>query len=142
MLVKTFITLQNYSNNDENLYANFAAALSAQQQINQQFGQGGNPSAANQLLSLSSLPALNKILPNLPFPTTAATNLFQSPSTTNGNGDTLAAHTIASSKLKMCGFTAYVEQPERVDIVKIPAVVDEPLEVRIFIQLYFQLNHD
>jgi hypothetical protein len=107
------------------LYANFAAALTAQQQINQQFGGNtqSNPAAANPLLSLSGLPALNKILPF-----SASANLFQ-PQQNGTSENSLASHTMASSKLTLREFTAYVEQPERIEIVKIPAVIEEPLEV-------------
>lgn len=119
-----FINCLVFRNNDENLYANFAAALNAQQ-----YGSSAqpNPIAAANLLSLGGLPALNKILPNLPFPASAASNLI--PSQRNTGSETLNEHTIASSKLALCGFTAYVEKDERIDIVKIPAVIDEPLEV-------------
>lgn len=124
-LVRTYV----FRNNDENLYANFAAALNAQQQQINAFGQVRSAAnASNPLLStLSSLPAL-EILPNLPL--AAGNPLFTAAA--NGGIDTMAANKISSSKLTLCGFTAYVERSERIDIVKIPPIVDEPLEVSVF----------
>lgn len=114
-------------NNDENLYANFAAALNAQQQI-QSFGVQVPSTANASLLSLGGLPALNKILPNLPLSgnplLTGAASLV---------ADTPSAHIIGSSKLTLHGFTAYMEREnQRAEIVKIPAIIDEPLEVSYF----------
>lgn len=47
--------------------------------------------------------------------------------------------TIASSKLILCGFTAYIEQIDehenRIDLVRIPKISDEVLEVRFSINL-------
>lgn len=48
----------------------------------------------------------------------------------SGNADTLTTNIVGSSKLTLHGFTAYLErQGERTEIVKIPPVLDEPLEV-------------
>lgn len=48
---------------------------------------------------------------------------------------------IASSLLTLCGFTAYVEPipnsiASRVDLVRIPKLADEPLEVAFVISKY------
>jgi hypothetical protein len=75
---------------------------------------------------LGGLPALNKILPNLPLP---GGNLLFGGSG-SGNPETATTNIIGSSKLTLNGFTAYLErQGERTEIVKIPPVFDEPLEV-------------
>ncbi|KAI6180658.1 TEA domain-containing protein [Aphelenchoides besseyi] len=133
--------VNNGINNDENSYINFAnAALSAQQLFSQSPSLIATASTNPLSAAMDSLPSLGKLLPGLmsPFPSvfnaTASTNLVNPTAL-------LAERTIASSKLLLCGFTAYVEreiapgQTERVDIVKIPQFAEDPLETIHFSEI-------
>ncbi|CAD5212492.1 unnamed protein product [Bursaphelenchus okinawaensis] len=119
-------------NNDENIYTQFAAAaLSAQQQINTAFGGQSNGNANSAASLIGAMPALNKLLPQLPLNGGPSALLGNSPPIPSFSADTLPTLSIASSKLSLAGFTAYVDstvnsQRQRVEMVKIPKFADEP----------------
>ncbi|KAI6227556.1 hypothetical protein M3Y99_01242200 [Aphelenchoides fujianensis] len=141
----------NGMSNDENLY--LAAAFSAQQQMNAFSPSAAATSAAANTtvaatnpLSAAAAMDLGKLLPTLlpNFPAAAAANgLFNANSAAlsaiSGQQQpdpmrTLAERRIASQKLVLNGFVAYLErttadgETERVNIVTIPQFSEEPLE--------------
>ncbi|KAI6223214.1 TEA domain-containing protein [Aphelenchoides besseyi] len=133
--------VNNGINNDENSYINFAnVALSAQQLFSQSPSLIATASTNPLSAAMDSLPSLGKLLPGLMSPFPSVFNATTSANLVNPTA-LLAERTIASSKLLLCGFTAYVEretapgQTERVDIVKIPQFADDPLETIHFSEI-------
>lgn len=96
--------------NDDNFYQQFAAAAA--------------------LASLPSTAALGAFPLN-----TSSSNLKQRIPhyQLQQNNNNFEECTIASSKLILCGFTAYIEQIDehetRIDLVRIPKLLDDSLEV-------------
>jgi transcriptional enhancer factor len=95
----------NSSDSNENMLQQFAAAISS----------------SNRLAAVSS--QLNTQLLQQP------SSLRPSPGIPHENGEN-EEHTMASSKLTLCGLEAYVQKPgdEKYIMLRIPKIADEPLE--------------
>jgi transcriptional enhancer factor len=99
----------NSSDSNENMLQQFAAAISS----------------SNRLAAVSS--QLNSQLLQQAQPPSSL--LRPSPGLPHENGEN-EEHTMASSKLTLCGLEAYVQKPgdEKYIMLRIPKIADEPLE--------------